>query len=73
MIEELFNQNQANQSLPDTGVQWLGHKVRLYTKYPGDGSTLEWLSTANVVAKVQRWCVKHGRRCSQIQNGKVML
>lgn len=73
MIDELFERNQKDQMLDDVGVQWMGQMVRLYSKYPGNGRTLTTLSAANVVGKIKRWCVKANYRCSQIQNGKVML
>ena len=73
MIDELFEQNQNDLTLSDVGVQWVGGQVRLYAKYPGNGSTLGLLTSVNVVAKIKRFCVKTNHRCSQIQNGKVML
>lgn len=76
-ITNEFKRNQADLTLEDIKVIWMGRTVLLH-KYGSDPKTLgpmltSMVADSNIVQKIKRWCVKNSYRCSQIQNGKVML
>jgi hypothetical protein len=80
-IDFEFDKNQADYMLDDAKVQWMGQQVRLYVpagftsaKQIDMAGTLAMMTAdEKVVRKIKVWCVKNHYRCSQIQNGKVML
>jgi hypothetical protein len=57
--------------LDDVLIQWCGQYVLLLL----NGKTLAMFSTdqQNLVGKIELWLDKNHYRCSQIQNGKIMI
>jgi hypothetical protein len=80
-IERGFEKNQADHMLDDAKVHWMGQQVRLYVpagmtsakQIDMVGTLAMMTADAKLVRKIKVWCVKNHYRCSQIQNGKVML
>lgn len=69
-----FEKNQKDLMLDDLKVWWVGDSVVLLK----GGQTMTIFSARSttgptVAEKISRWCVKNHYRCSQVQNGKVML
>lgn len=66
-----FAQNQADLSLDNIKVQWMGESVLLYK----GNENLTSLSSRlpYIVERIMAYCVKNTYRCSQIQNGRIML
>lgn len=68
-IEKLFEAYQKDLTLDDLQVHWAGQVVRLLS-----GNTLmAHFTPHNVIYKIKNWCVKNSYRCSQIQNGRILL
>ena len=59
-----------DKSLDDIKVQWCGNIVRLLKNTSCVGIIT---ADENAVKKIERLCIKNAYRCSQIQNGKIML
>jgi hypothetical protein len=81
MIDFQFEKNQSDYLLDDAKVQWMGQQVRLYVpagmtspkQIDMAGTLATMTADKNAVRKIKVWCVKNHYRCSQIQNGKVIL
>jgi hypothetical protein len=73
-IEANFEFNQKNPALTDTWVQWCGSYAVLLEKDTNNDLAQFPVDTGKpVIDRIQAYCVKHGLRCSVIQNGRIML
>ena len=57
------------ETLPDAKIQWCGSYVLLHH---GNTAT-SFKPTADLQARIFRWCAHNGYRCTQMHDGKIWL